>query len=156
MRHAMKAANWALRIADPPAKGWDLAVVDQGIVQEVWSTVVGSSRWSTEALRRLLRTVFARAPIAPVFVHLQVEPAIALERVNSRSSMRSRFDRMSDDCALQLLERHVADLELASRLVVEVTDAPHLRIDASASIPEMCREVTEFVESCAALEGASR
>lgn len=147
MRHALLASNWAFHFEDVYRNGWDRVLLDQGIVQEVWSALVSSRDWDQNAVQRLLGAIFLGAPVTPAFVYFHIEPVVALQRIRHRPSTRSRFDRMPEGRALHLLERHAGDLDRIIRLAAEVTRAPCHTVDASSSLPHACREVTEFVLS---------
>ncbi|MGD2027622.1 MAG: AAA family ATPase [Anaerolineales bacterium] len=75
-------------------ENYDLIVLDQGILQNIWSiAATGDPPKNGKYLRQLLNSVLSQVP--EFVVHIDVDVDLAVERIHQRPTMRSRFDRLS-------------------------------------------------------------
>lgn len=82
-----------LRFYERPASG--PLVIDQGMIQKLWSILLDRRGHSAAALQRL---VVALAPSAPdLIVHLATPPDVAAERLVSRNGGNSRLQKLPPD-----------------------------------------------------------
>ncbi|WP_374332647.1 AAA family ATPase [Aestuariivirga sp.] len=99
-----------LRFYERPAPG--PLVIDQGMIQKLWSILLDRRSYSAAALQRL---VAALAPSAPdLIVHLGTPPDVAAERLVSRNGGNSRLQKLPPD---QMRKGLVAGEALYARLL---------------------------------------
>jgi thymidylate kinase len=146
LRQALMLPAWSYRLRDERDRGCDMAILDEGVVQTAWSVLVNGSRYDDAALRAALRSVLHGARCSFAFVYFDLDVATAVGRLGRRSTMASRFGRMSLDAATRLLVRHKPHLEAVLARAVELTSAPCLVVDGSRPVDDRCREVADFVE----------
>lgn len=152
--HASRLAHWAYRLRLAADAGWEVIVLDQGVVQQAWSAVVAGRRWDAHAARQALAAVLA-ADLSFAYVFLEVDIDTAVARVRARPSQRSRFDRM-DECARRdLMDRHRADLQSMFRSAVAATAAPWCVVDTTAPVDATSRVILDFIASLDGLNGAA-
>lgn len=117
------------------SEGYDVLVLDQGPLQNIWSIgTTGDLRPGDRDLVPLVRHVVE--DLAPIFVLVELDPDLAVERIANRRTMRSRFDRMPPSSAREALARHD---ELFVRLFETAVGVGHrggLRIDGSRPIAQ--------------------
>ncbi|MGE5251974.1 MAG: hypothetical protein ACM3QS_17350 [Bacteroidota bacterium] len=72
---------------------YDILLLDQGLLQNIWSIAVSGDPPEDEThLKRLLKSVLDQ--FSPLIVGVHVGADLAADRVTTRRTMRSRFDRM--------------------------------------------------------------
>jgi thymidylate kinase len=126
-------------------EGYDVLVLDQGPIQNIWSiATTGGRSPSDRHLIRVLRDVLDE--LAPLLVLVDVDPDVAWNRIASRPTMRSRFDRMPPSEAREALVRH-ADLFLR---LVDLADGLEntgsVRIDGSRPISDSLAQLLPLIE----------
>ncbi len=143
--HALRMAGWSRHLKQPVIGNYDLIVLDQGIVQDAWSLALGASAEQDKYLRRSIQASVGDAAVNLAYVYFDIDIDLAVERIRARASGTSRFDRMRDNEALEMLHKHRGDLERCFTLAVEATGARSCHIDASSSLDETNQQVLEFV-----------
>lgn len=92
---------------------YDFIILDQGLFQSIWSIMVtGDQPDEGKYLERVLNSILDE--ITLFIIMIDVETELALNRIISRPTMRSRFDRMSPPEAEAILSEYK---ELFSQLV---------------------------------------
>jgi len=67
-----------------------LVVLDQGMIQKLWSMIIETESYSAEKLEQVVASI---APFAPDhLVWISVQPALAADRIAHRRGGNSRFD----------------------------------------------------------------
>lgn len=119
-------------------------LLDQGVVQGAWSLMLRGT-WRGRALdQAVCRTILtARLPYCLVYFDLPIE--IAVERITWRPSMDSSFDRLDRQSAQRRLELEGGRLAQLFERTVEQTGIPHIRVDATRSVTQICSEVRTFL-----------
>jgi thymidylate kinase len=153
LTRAYRVSNWAYGISPAQTRGWDRIVLDQGVLQELWSVTISGTRWSAAALDAILRTVLRDADISLALVYLDVSPEVAFERLRRRAPTSSRFDHMAPIEARALLSRHADDLRELFEHTVRLTGVPSLRVNGERVLDRIRADVTAFVDG---LQTASR
>jgi thymidylate kinase len=128
-------------------RGFERVILDQGVVQELWSVTLTGSRWSPEALDEMLRGLFAATAVSPALVYLDVGIDEAAARLRQRPIGTSRFDRMGLAQVRELLSSREARLKQLFERAVALTGAPWCRIDGERAVEDVCADVTAFVNS---------
>ena len=135
LRHAARLGRWASGFERLSNAGHEIILLDQGVVQQAWSSlfraVSGRSR-----LLRLLDLILRDAPPRLAFVYCDVPLDVALQRIAARPEGKSTFDGMDEAEARRLLASHAVD----------TLQAPHLTVDTSKDLTESCRAVIDFVK----------
>jgi hypothetical protein len=133
--HRLRKLAAELRFYERPAAG--PLVIDQGMIQKLWSILLDRRSHDAAALERLVK---ALAPSAPdLIVWLGTPPALAAERLASRGGGNSRLQKRAPDHLQQglltgqqiyaqlmaLYRRHTSSrvLELSGLDPVEVSSA---------------------------------
>jgi hypothetical protein len=127
----------------------DIVIHDEGLVQNLWSIVIGSDGWSEGAMEGALDAVVCGMPTGFRFVYFDLDVETALARIRQRPGRPSRFGRLSPPAAGRLLARHRRQLEWILERTIERTGAPCLRLDAGRDPDALTREVLGFLASTA-------
>lgn len=123
----------------------DLLILDQGPIQNLWSiATTGSEPRDEKYLGRALQGVLDE--LAPFVVLVSVDPELAGERIAQRSTMRSRFDRMSPAEARALLSEHERGFARFVHLADGFGRTGLLRVDGSDPIRNNVGQIVRFVE----------
>ncbi len=122
----------------------DLVVLDQGLIQNVWSiTAAGDPPKDERGLRPLVERLLSG--FSPLLVLVDIDVERAVERIGDRPTMDSRFDRMPAGRAAALLGRHGAVLERIVRCAAELPTIRCLRVDGgrppTANVPLILDEI---------------
>lgn len=142
---ALRMAGWSRHLKQPMIGNYDLLVFDQGIVQDAWSLALGASREHETQLRRSIQASVGDVAVNLAYVYFDIDIDLAVERIRARANGTSRFDRMADDKARQMLHEHRADLERCFTFAVEATGARSCHIDASSTLDKTTQQVLEFI-----------
>lgn len=128
-----------------------LIVLDQGLLQEVWSVGITGSPPSTAQLAPVLASIFQSRSIA--VVHFQVDIETAGDRLQSRSTKRSRLDQMQPEASSALLSNYAPYLQD----ILDCTrslDIPVLSIDGSLPIETKAEIITRWIGSLVARDSS--
>jgi thymidylate kinase len=125
-------------------------IVDQGLVQKLWSTLIESQSYSDSALED---TVDALAPFAPdVLVFLEIPPDVAAERIAARVGGNSRFDLQSESQIASRLRPLSAQYAKLLGLVAHNRDICVLNLDGTAPVAENARQLADLCKGRPARE----
>ncbi|MBT8488489.1 MAG: AAA family ATPase [Gemmatimonadetes bacterium] len=120
-------------VRDVMAEGYDFVILDQGPLQNIWSIgTTGDVRPADRELLRVVRSVVE--DLAPIVVLVEVDADLASERIATRPTMRSRFDRMSRSEASESLAQHEELFRRLFELAGRVGSPEGVRIDGSRPI----------------------
>jgi len=115
-----------------------LLVLDQGMVQKVWSMVVETETFSRDAISDL---VSALGPFAPDHVFwVKVPERIAAQRISRRENGNSRFDGLAE----QDIERRLRTLEATYAMLLKLFGE---KIHVDVSVVDGTRPIQENVEA---------
>jgi hypothetical protein len=145
-------AGWARRLKQRRIGHHDLIVLDQGVVQDAWSLLLGASGETNRYLTQSIRASVGNAAVGLAYVYFDTDIDLAVSRIRSRPSESSRLDVMRDTEAREVLAAHHADLERYFTLAVQISGAPSCRVDASGPLKETTQRVLEFIVDALALE----
>lgn len=145
--YALHLPGWPVRWrAAMDAGAYDVVLLDEGVVQNGWSTLVDGDG-DAEAVLPLMSRLLREAPPRLVLVHFDLPVELSAARSGSRADAVRRFDAMGRAEAIRLLTRHQAQLERLWAWTAEAAGAAHLRVDARRPIDETVRDVTDLVVS---------
>lgn len=88
-------------------------LLDQGVVQKLWSMLADAEAWPAERLRAVLQNLRPFAPDHVVWLETPLEMAAA--RMASRSGGRSRYDGLNPQQATAILLQRAGLLEMLAR-----------------------------------------
>jgi hypothetical protein len=146
---AYRVSNWAYGLSRARNRGFERVILDQGIVQELWSVTLTGSRWSPRALDAVLRGILAGTDVSLALVYLDIGIDEASDRLRRRPVTTSRFDRMELSEARALLSSREAGLKELFQRAVALTGAPWCRVDGERALEDVCAQVTAFVDGIA-------
>jgi thymidylate kinase len=143
-RYAAMLTVWAYRLSLVRRRRYDALVLDQGPLQSAWCVLLEGSLRSEPALRNAVGNLLVGQPLAFAFIHVDVPPEVAAVRIERRGPMAAPFHRGRLDTQ-RLLAGHRAQLQRVLDLAVDLTGAPVLRLDGSASLEVNDRRIDAFV-----------
>jgi hypothetical protein len=146
---AVRASSWAYGLSRIRNEDLKCVVLDQGIVQELWSVTLTGDHWSPAALDAVFRGVFAATSVSPALVYLDVGIDEAVARLRQRPTGTSRFDRMQPAEVRRLLTKREARLKQIFERAVAVTGARWCKVDGGRALEAVCADVMAFVDSMA-------
>ena len=145
LRHATRLGRWASGFERLTNSGHQIILLDQGVVQEAWSSLFRAASGRSRLLQ-LLDLILRDAPPRLAFVYCDVPLDVALQRIATRPEGKSTFDDMDQAEARRLLASHGRDLRELFAHSVDTVQAPQLTIDTSKDLAESCRSVLDFVK----------
>ena len=146
MRHAARLGRWASGFERLTGAGQQIILLDQGVVQQAWSSLFRAAAGRGRLLQ-LLDLILRDSPPLLAFVYCDVPLDVALQRIAARPEGNSTFDDLDQVEARRLLASHGRDLRELFAHSVETLQAPHLIVDTSKDLAESCRAVTDFVQA---------
>jgi thymidylate kinase len=145
-RHAARLGRWASGFERLSRARNEIVVLDQGVVQQAWSSLIRAPS-GTAHLVQLLDLILRDAVPRLVLVYCDVLLDVALQRIAARPEGKSTFDGMPPSEARQLLAAHAKDLRELFAHSVAALQAPHLTVDTGRPLADSSRAVLELVES---------
>lgn len=123
----------------------ELILLDQGVLQALWSASLAGTLPPPAVVGRLVRRSTAAYGARVAFLYLEVDTATAVSRIAGRSSSKSRFDRLPSQQTARLLTDELDRLERILTSTARATCAPVLRLDGRAPVDDLCARSIEFV-----------
>ena len=124
---------------------YDFIILDQGLIQSIWSiAVTGQQPSNGEYLERVLDSILDEIPLFVIMVDIETE--LAIDRIVSRPTMRSRFDRMLPSQAEAILSKHK---EMFSQIVDSADtfrDTGYLNVNGSQPVNRNVSLIVPFIE----------
>ncbi len=119
-----------------------LVIMDQGMVQKLWSLVIETESYPPHRLEAVVR---ALAPYAPDhLVWVSVSPALAAERIASRSNGNSRFDGKAPAQVQARLQQAEETYQLVIGLFTKHAGLPMLTLDGDADLASNARKIDDL------------
>lgn len=134
------------------SSNYDLIILDQGLIQYIWSMrAFGDSSTNDKYLKRLLRDILDE--ISPLVILVDVEVGLAAQRVNNRSTMRSRFDSMVTDQAGTLLAEHQDVLTEIVKLIEKFKGTIFMNVSGAQPVKKNISLIVPFIERAGEASG---
>jgi thymidylate kinase len=125
------------------ARGRRPVVLEQGVLQKIWSMLMDAESYPKRRLQRLMDGLRAFAPQYIIWVETPLEEAAY--RVRRRAEGRSRFDRLPPEKILARLTAKARLLDELARQYQQHTSAPLLRLDGQAPAEGNARRIDELL-----------
>ena len=154
MRSALTLLIWAHRLKLPRTRRFSLVLLHEGLVHNAWCVLLRGGLRSETVQRAALRNALSCIGLPFAFVYLDVGLDVAIERVGTRSTT-PLFNQSNRQESERLLVAHGPHLKRIFEHALEVTGAPHIRVDASRPMDEVCAEVARFVDRVAGADGVA-
>lgn len=145
--HALRIADWAHRLARVAAGPHDLVVLDHGVVQTAWSSVLTAVEWDGRALGAAVRHGLESADATYALVHLELDAETALARLRGRVNGRSRLDAMADAEARAVLASGAPKLRQLVDYAVALTGTTSFPTDGTQTVAATTEQVVGFIAS---------
>lgn len=127
---------------------WPLVVLDQGLVQKLWSLLVETQDYSSE---RLDRAVAALVPfLADQLVWVAVPPGLAARRISTRSGGNSRFDNQPAEAIAARLKSLEDTYAMLIAKFDRVARFPVTRIDGASDLDQNAAVIEALAAACLA------
>lgn len=124
--------------------GYDFIVLDQGLIQAIWSIVItGEHPAANRYLERVLTSILEEFPLFVIMIDVETE--LAIDRIISRPTMRSRFDRMSALEAETVLSKHKELFEQIVQSTDKFEDTGYLNINGTRPVLENVDLIVPFL-----------
>jgi thymidylate kinase len=130
-------------IKSVPADCYDLVLLDQGLLQYVWSIFVAGDLPPDRHLQRLVATVLEEVPLAVIFVG--IDATSAASRIGGRVTRSSRFDEFSPAQVYEFLGRYGVVFERIQLWTGELSGTASLVIDGSRPVDHNVRRIVPFI-----------
>jgi hypothetical protein len=124
--------------------GNDIVVLDQSIVQTLWSLSIPGRPSSSFRMERVLGALLRPFAGSIVLASLEIPVEQAAERIAGRSHGASRFDGLGIHATITLLERYAPTLDQLATVAARISGSPHLRLDATRPLLENVATVADF------------
>lgn len=122
---------------------YDIILLDQGLIQDIWSVGITGYRPGEKYLVRLVNAIAWHSPYMVVKFDIDVETSGT--RIGERTTMASRFDRVGPDTRIQMLSKHKTALGVITGLVRKVGKARFHRVDAKCSIEDNAGSISSHI-----------
>ncbi len=120
-----------------------ILVMDQGLVQKVWSMIIETQNYSPFLLEGLVK---ALAPFAADYlVWVSVSPSRAAERIAGRSHGNSRFDGLQREAISKRLENLEATYMMVMKLFRKHADLPVLMLNGEDTVEANVKIISEII-----------
>jgi hypothetical protein len=132
---------------------YPLIVLDQGLLQEIWSVGITGSPPSATQIMPVLTSLSRSRSLA--VVHFQIDIETARDRLQSRSSQSSRLDLMQPEAAAALLcgyAPYLQDILDCARSL----NIPILQIDGSLPVEAKAETIARWIASLVAGSSINR
>ena len=149
-----KLAVWPYRISVARARGYEVVVLDQGVLQSAWCVLRAGSLRREALLHEAIREVVAACAAPFAFISVDIDAGVAAARLAARGPLQAPFNLGKQETRWLLVE-HREELERVVAAGLRVTGAPHLRIDGARPLAENAARINEFVEGVLASPGIS-
>ena len=87
----------------------DVILLDQGLLQEIWSVGITGNPPHGKFLKREINPLFLDR--STLIIYCQLDVNTALKRIQNRQTKNSRFDRLNSTQAYSLMKKYAAYLE---------------------------------------------
>lgn len=124
--------------------GYDIILLDQGLMQYFFSMVVPASPPPEKNLSRLLKSVLDELPRAIVSFDVDIDTAI--ERIKERSTMGSYFDRIPPIEAKALLNKYRSYVKKIANGAAELNGTHLLSVSGNDDIQKNAISVVRFID----------
>jgi thymidylate kinase len=131
------------RIESIPAGSYDLVVLDQGLVQYIWSIFIAGDLPPDRDLRRLLAAIFSDVRVAVIFVQVDIDDAVS--RIGARETQASRFDDLPAPQAREYLSAYGAVFDKIRCWSAKTPGVCSLDIDGSRPVSRNVARVVPFI-----------
>jgi glycosyltransferase involved in cell wall biosynthesis/thymidylate kinase len=125
----------------------DVVLLDQAILQAVWSATLHGSLPSAPLLERLIHRATAACGGRVVYLHLVVDPETAIHRIAGRAEGGSRFDRLPREEGALLLAANEERLDRIVGCATRATGALVRELDGRATVRELGDTILDFIET---------
>jgi thymidylate kinase len=136
---------WSYRLARARRLGYQVLILDQGVLQGAWSLLVRG--WQDHAVLTATTRVISGAQVRYALVFFDVGVEVAVNRITQRKTRESSFDHLSPDEARRQLEIYETRLLDILRGVAERTGAAYLQVDATRDPGDTSAEIEAFIEA---------
>lgn len=137
---------WSYRLAEARRQGYELVILDQGVIQDAWSLLLRGP-WRDEMVHGLVSRTILRSGLSHALVYFDVPVEHAVRRIVERPTSESRFDLLDPADAARQLAAQGDRLEQLFTRVAERTGVRYCRVDASQSPTSLCGEIEAFLEA---------
>ena len=124
-----------------------IILLEQGLLQEVWSVVITGSLPQVRYLKREMSTLFCKRSIA--IVNFKIDLDTAMSRIQNRPTKKKKdsyFDLMDSEQAYSLLTRYCPYLQEIVNCA-RTAEIPILEIDSLLSVEENSEEIVNWLVS---------
>lgn len=125
-------------------KGYDIILLDQGLMQYIWSIVIPGRPPPDSDLIRLLKSFSDDMPQLIVVFDVDIDTAI--KRIRARSTTKSYFDRITPDQAGALLTKHEGYVEKIVKCVAQLNGASCLKVNGNDDPRENVISIVRFID----------
>jgi thymidylate kinase len=127
------------------SKSCDVVLLDQWLIQNIWSVGVTGEITPTNFLERLIRK-YGYFDIPVLVVHFDLDVNTAVNRIQCRSTTESRFDKMQAEKAHAILLKHCSSLTEIIRYIEDV-GIPVLKVDAAQTAQKNSQLILSWISS---------
>lgn len=125
------------------AQDYDVIVLDQGVIQGLWSIAVNGSMPDDGQLRQVLASILSELPLR--LVHVDTSLDLVLERMSQRVTMNSRFDKLEPNEAAQALQKVDSFFDKVIELGPKFQQLPYLIINGEEPVERNVGHLEDFV-----------
>lgn len=144
IRPVLKLAAWADRYRSAARSGYDLVILDQGAVQQAWSTL-RQAPLDRDAVAEFVARVMRQAGARFAFVYFELSRDRAGARLAARAAARPSARLAQRDLERQQRATLETCLRYLCARAVEACRAPHAILDASGSVAQSLGQAVELI-----------
>lgn len=123
-----------------------LVIIDQGSIQNLWSIVALSGFFSTDRLKNLFYEVLKQKQKNHIFIYITSSQELAMQRILSRESNDSRFDKLSNTELTSELRSSIKTMGLLSDLLTS-TGQQILVLNADEDVNIKACRIMDFINN---------
>ncbi len=142
LRNLLRALKLVFALRSYRSSQRRLVIMDQGMVQKLWSLVIETGSYPPQRLERIVQVL---APFAPDhLVWVTVPPALAARRIAGRSGGNSRFDGKAPAAVEARLQQLEETYQLVIGLFTKYARMPVLTLDGEADLASNARKIDDL------------
>ena len=124
------------------SKDCEIILLDQGVLQEIWSASITGSPPHTKYLKREMTPLFHNRSMAIIYCQIDIDSS--LHRIQNRTTMKSRFDLMDSTTAYSLLKKYSSYLQEIVNCA-RTCEIPILELDSSQTIESQSKKAVNWI-----------
>lgn len=132
---------------------YDVIILDQGIVNNIWSIIISGDRFNSKLLRTIIQKAMDKKAIERL-VFMKIDIKTAAKRIMNRETKNSRLDRMDNNSIERVLYKNSGFMD---QIIMEASQGEEvniLEINAEEEITCKVKAIANWIKEAMETEKA--